>query len=85
MGFEKALRKLLAKPVEMKIREVVIILSRFGYKLTRISGSHFQFKKENRPLLTVACHNKTVSKLYVKDICNIITKELSIKIYEKEY
>ena len=54
----------------MKAREIVKLIEKDGWKLIRQSGSHMQFKHEEKPgLVTVPFHgSKDLSKLDVHSI-----------------
>ena len=69
---EKRLQKLLAKPGETSLRTISAILNDFGYKLTRVNGSHHIFEKNDQDLINLPVHNGKVKKCYIK----IIIKKL---------
>jgi predicted RNA binding protein YcfA (HicA-like mRNA interferase family) len=54
----------------LKAREIVKLIEKDGWKLIRQSGSHMQFKHEEKPgLVTVPFHgSKDLSKLDVHSI-----------------
>jgi predicted RNA binding protein YcfA (HicA-like mRNA interferase family) len=84
MGSAKLIRKLLGKPVEMRIDEVATILLHFGYKLVKIRGSHFKFEKRNKPFILIPVHGKKVSKVYINDIRKVIINEFNLLDNEKK-
>ena len=72
MGIEKSIKKLLSEPTEMRISEIINIMAFAGFKLIRIRGSHYQFKKDNKLLVTIPVHNSKIQKYYLKVIKRII-------------
>ena len=65
---EKTIAKLKKHPVETRFEILKKILEHYNYTLTHSKGSHFRFKKENSPSITIVVHNGMVKKWYIKDV-----------------
>ena len=76
MSVKKSIRKILNEPAEMELREISNILIFLGYKLDRIKGSHYNFKRNDSELIVIPSHNKRVKKIYVKKIKKKLYREL---------
>lgn len=50
------------------------ILEDYDYQLYKITGSHFKFRKQDLPVLTIPSHNNIVKKCYIKDLQKILKK-----------
>ncbi len=70
---EKKLKKLEQNPKNTRYDNLKTILEQFGYKLTRITGSHHIFKKENK-YINFPVHNNKVKTIYIKKILKQIQK-----------
>lgn len=68
----KRIKKLFESPNNVSIQELQIVLEYFGYKLSRIKGSHFIFKKPNSTNKCIPVHNNKVKEYYIKDILKTI-------------
>lgn len=68
MGFKKNLQKLFSEPTEMRIDEIMNVLTHVGYILRSVKGSHYQFENKKSPRITFPCHNNKVKKIYLKTI-----------------
>ena len=77
MGIKKIIKKLLKEPPEMRLEEVIIMLSFLGYKLDRINGSHYIFTKPETKAIIVPSHHNKVHKIYLKKLKKLF--------YEKTY
>lgn len=55
-------------PSETPFRDVEKLLSRAGYVLARISGSHHIFTKAGRQPLSIPVHRGKVKPFYVRQI-----------------
>ena len=60
MDFMEGIQELVLRPRELRLKEVETILYRFSYKLANSKGSHFRFKKQDFPSITIVVHNKKV-------------------------
>lgn len=76
MDYVSRIAELASRPVELRFREVQNILFQFGYQLINSRGSHFRFKKDNFPSITIVVHSSLVKKWYVKDMCKILLTQL---------
>ena len=63
---EKRFTKLLNNPKETSFGEIHTILNDFGFKLSRIRGSHFIYTKSNEESESIPVHNKKVKTCHVK-------------------
>lgn len=70
--------ELLRNPRELRFNEVETILYNYGYVLVNSKGSHFRFKKEGFPSITIVSHNKKVKKWYIKDMSKILLTQLPL-------
>lgn len=66
-------------------REIIAVLNKFGYKLQRISGSHYVLSDGKNATVSVACHGKDdeKSRNVVKKICD--TMHISLADFAKVY
>ncbi len=72
---EKLRRKLRNNPTDATMEEVETLLSRFDFKLARISGSHYIYEYEQGDVwkqLIVPLHGRKVKKIYVKKVVGTI-------------
>ncbi len=53
---------------EIPYHEIKTILNSIGYKLDRIKGSHYIFKKNNKELIRFPVHHNLVKRCYIKTI-----------------
>lgn len=72
---EKLRRKLRNNPENATMREVETLLSRFGFTLARISGSHHIYEYDAGDIwkqVIVPLHGSKVKKIYVKKVVEAI-------------
>ncbi|GIK65004.1 MAG: hypothetical protein BroJett018_27980 [Chloroflexota bacterium] len=74
---EKLRRKLRNNPKDATIQEVETLLSRFGFKLERISGSHhvFRFSDDEQiqvRSISVPLHGRKVKTVYVQQVIELL-------------
>ena len=69
---QKRLVRLLNNPKDTTFSEIHTILNNFGYRLSRIKGSHFTFKKPKSETVVIPVHNNKVKKTYIKKIIKIL-------------
>jgi len=72
---EKLRRKLRNNPENATMQEVETLLSRFGFTLARISGSHHIYEYDVGDLwkqVIVPLHGSKVKKIYVKKVVEAI-------------
>ena len=65
---ETLLVKLKQHPTDVRFETLKRLLEYHEYRLTHKKGSHFRFKKQGVPGLTIVSHHNTVKKWYVKDV-----------------
>ncbi len=71
-NMNKRIGKLFKSPNNTPIRELQIVLEYFGYRLSRINGSHFIFTHPNGTNKSIPVHNNKIKKYYIKDILKTI-------------
>lgn len=72
---EKLRRKLRNNPENATMQEVETLLSRFGFTLARISGSHHIYEYEEGGIwkqVIVPLHGSKVKKIYVNKVVEVI-------------
>lgn len=72
---EKLRRKLRNNPKDATMQEVETLLSRFGFKLERISGSHHVFRfsdDEQTQSISVPLHGRKVKTVYVRQVIELL-------------
>jgi len=72
---EKLRRKLRNNPENATMQEVETLLSRFGFTLARISGSHHIYEYDVGDIwkqVIVPLHGSKVKKIYVKKVVEAI-------------
>jgi predicted RNA binding protein YcfA (HicA-like mRNA interferase family) len=72
---DKLRRRLRNNPVGVKYTEIETLLSRFGFTLQRVTGSHhiFIYEDESNPInVIIPVHGNAVRAIYVKDALAII-------------
>lgn len=86
---DKRTERVLQKPPrkDIEFEELVLVLERYGFKTTRISGSHYNFKNTLHPEVSLDSipkphgDNKYVKRSYITIAQNAIeaikTKELN--------
>ena len=72
--FEKLIDKLINNPKDVSFDDLNKILKYLGYECKNSGGSHFVYRKENAPTLTLP-RQKPMKICYVKDVLEIY-KEL---------
>ena len=70
---EKAIRKLLSLPKEMRYEEIKSILERFGFVGTESGSSHITFRKDGYINITIPRHGN-INKVYIKMVRNVIAE-----------
>lgn len=60
--------KLLNNPTDTAFGLIHAVLNDFGYRLARVNGSHYIYKKEYKEAESVPVHNKKVKKCHVKKL-----------------
>ena len=65
-NIQKCIDKLFNKPNNVTIREFQLVLEYFGYRLSRVKGSHFIFKSNTGEAESIPVHNNKVKKFYIK-------------------
>ena len=78
MDFVEQIQELVDRPTELRFRQVQSILYSFSYKLKNSKGSHFRFKKDNFPSITIVVHGNKVKKWYVKRMGKILLSQLPL-------
>lgn len=71
-NMNKRIKKLFDSPGNVSIQELQIVLEYFGYKLSRISGSHFIFTHSTKDTQSVPVHSNKIKKFYIKKLLKII-------------
>ncbi len=71
-NINKRIKKLFESPANVSIQELQIVLEYFGYRLSRINGSHFIFTNPNGTNKSIPVHNNKIKKYYIKDILKTI-------------
>ncbi|MBI5961621.1 MAG: type II toxin-antitoxin system HicA family toxin [Chloroflexi bacterium] len=72
---EKLRRKLRNNPEGATMQEVETLLTRFGFTLARVSGSHHIYEYEQGEVwkqVVVPLHGQKVKKVYVKQVVTTI-------------
>ncbi len=72
---EKLRRKLRNNPENATMQEVETLLSRFGFTLARVSGSHHIYEYDDGDIwkqVIVPLHGSKVKKVYVKKAVEVI-------------
>lgn len=69
---EKRLEDLQNLKADASFQVVKTVLEENGYELTASKGSHFRFKKSNKPSISIPVHNGKVKKVYIKEILKLI-------------
>ena len=77
----KLVGKMLRRPPEMRFDEVKIILERFGWKVFKVRGDHFNFKKEQEFLIVIAKKGRQVNRTYLKRIIS----RLNLEVWYEEH
>lgn len=76
MDFAAQILELMNRPTELRFQQVQTMLYSFSYKLVNSKGSHFRFKKNSFPSITIVAHRNKVKKWYVKRMCRILLSQL---------
>ena len=69
---EKRFEDLQNLKADASFQVIKIILEENGYRLTASKGSHFRFKKANKPSISIPVHQGKVKKVYIKEILKLI-------------
>ena len=69
---EKRFEDLKNLKADAPFQLVKSVLEEDGYELTASKGSHFRFKKANKPSISIPVHNGKVKKIYIKEILKLI-------------
>lgn len=72
MSIKKSIQKMLQNPTEMRYKEVKGVLEYFGYRFSRITGSHHIFEDHRGDLIVFPVHHNKVTKYYLKYIKSVI-------------
>ncbi|OGJ42075.1 hypothetical protein A3B60_02340 [Candidatus Peregrinibacteria bacterium RIFCSPLOWO2_01_FULL_39_12] len=70
-NINKRIGKLFKSPNNISIKELHIVLKYFGYKLSRVNGSHFIFKDSKGDTQSIPVHNSKIKKHYIKKLLKI--------------
>jgi len=71
----KLVRRLLARPADMRFDEVETVLESFGYELKGSKGSHRRFERPGRPMIVVPVSARRVSRYYLADLVRLLGLE----------
>jgi predicted RNA binding protein YcfA (HicA-like mRNA interferase family) len=72
---DKLRQKLRNNPSDATMQEVETLLSRFGFTLARVSGSHHIYEYddgERNQQITIPLHGRKVKKAYVQRVSEIL-------------
>jgi len=73
--FLKLVEKMLCLPPEMRFGEIKKVLERFGWRVSKVKGDHFNFKKENEFLIISAKKGRKVKRGYIRRIVDKLNLE----------
>ena len=72
---EKLVRRLLARPTDMRFDELDRILRSFGYELKGGKGSHRRFECPGRPRIVVPESSGKVKRVYLSWVIRLLGLE----------
>jgi predicted RNA binding protein YcfA (HicA-like mRNA interferase family) len=84
---EKLRRRLRNNPTDATMQEVETLLTRFGFTLARVSGSHHIFEYDRGGIwrqVIVPLHGKKVKKIYVRRAVEVLDELFPEDVSESE-
>jgi predicted RNA binding protein YcfA (HicA-like mRNA interferase family) len=72
---DKLIRRLLARPTDMRFAELDRILRSFGYELKGRKGSHRRYECPGRPRIVVPESSGRVKRIYLSWIIKLLGLE----------
>ena len=69
---DKLLAKIKAHPNSVRFHDMHTLLGYFGYRLVRVTGSHYRYRREGTTPITLTRHGAQVSPKAVTDILDML-------------
>jgi len=69
---EKLLAKIRSHPKNVRFDDLETLLGYYGYKLARVSGSHFRYQRQGSPPVTMSRHGAHVHSAAVEEVLRIL-------------
>ena len=69
--YEKIIQNLKNDPKNISFETINSLLEKFGYRAYNNASSHWQFRKENKPTITIP-YKRPIKAIYVKMVLKLL-------------